>query len=395
MQQKNINLEYVDVDILQFADYNPRKASEKQFNDLVENITKFGFVDPIIVNSAENRKNIIIGGHFRVRVARHLGIKHVPTVFLNIPDIEQEKELNVRLNKNSGSFDFDILANNFEVNDLLDWGFEEYELGIDLNLDSDNDDETEKKGIEIPTNPKSSLGDIYQLGDHFVMCGDSTKIDHVKKLMGDNIADIIVTDPPYNVSYEGKTDDALTIKNDKMDDANFLDFLTSAFTVANEFLKPGGTFYIWHADSESFNFRSSCKAVGWRIRQCLIWVKNHMVIGRQDYHWKHEPCLYGWKDGGTHTWNSDRTQTTVLEFDKPSRNGDHPTMKPVELFTYQIRNSSKEGQIVFDPFLGSGTSIIASENIGRKCYGLELDPKYVDVIINRWELHTGKKAIKI
>lgn len=206
---------------------------------------------------------------------------------------------------------------------------------------------------------------------------------------------MLLTDPPYNVAYEGKTEDALTIQNDNMDDESFRQFLTNAFFAADSVMKKGAVFYIWHADSEGYNFRGACRDVGWTVRECLIWNKNQMVLGRQDYHWKHEPCLYGWKDGASHLWASDRKQTTVLDFDKPQRNGVHPTMKPIALFDYQIKNNTKGNDIVLDLFGGSGTTIMACEQNGRRGYSMELDPRYVDVIIKRWEDFTGEKAVKI
>ena len=204
-----------------------------------------------------------------------------------------------------------------------------------------------------------------------------------------------MTDPPYNVDYEGKTKAKLKIENDKMKNNEFLAFLVRAFTSANTVLKSGASFYIWHADSEGYNFRSAVTETGWTVRQCLIWNKNVMVMGRQDYQWKHEPCLYGWKEGAAHSWYSDRKQTTVLNFDKPTRSEMHPTMKPVALFAYLIENSTKSGDIVLDSFGGSGTSIIACEQLGRKCCTMELDPKYCDVILTRWENLTGNQAKKI
>lgn len=244
-----------------------------------------------------------------------------------------------------------------------------------------------------PEEPKAKRGDIYQLGNHRIMCGDSTSLADVEKLMDGNKADLFLTDPPYNVSYEGKTQDKLTIKNDTMEDESFRAFLTDAFYAANEHMKEGAAFYIWHADSEGFNFRGACRNVEWEVRQCLVWNKNQMVLGRQDYQWKHEPCLYGWKSGAAHIWASDRKQTTVIDFDKPQRNGEHPTMKPIGLFDYQIKNNTYKGEIVLDLFGGSGTTLMACEQNGRICYMMELDPKYIDVIIDRWEKFTGEQAV--
>ena len=215
------------------------------------------------------------------------------------------------------------------------------------------------------------------------MCGDSTQTDEWARLFKDELCDLVVTDPPYNVDYTGKTKDALKIKNDKKEDAEFKQFLYDAFTALASYTKEGGSWYVWHADSEGHNFRNAFVESGLLLKQCLIWNKNSMVMGRQDYHWKHEPCLYGWKEGASHNWYTDRKQTTVLEFDRPNRNGEHPTMKPIPLISYQIGNSSKKGDIVADGFLGSGTTMVACHQLNRKCYGMELDPKYCQVIVDR------------
>jgi len=224
------------------------------------------------------------------------------------------------------------------------------------------------------------------------MCGSSVSIDEVERLTNGALVDMWLTDPPYNVAYEGKTKDALKIQNDSMADGDFRQFLRDAYVAADAVMKPGAVFYIWHADSEGYNFRGAAFDAGWKVRQCLIWKKQTLVMGRQDYHWKHEPCLYGWKEGAGHLWAADRKQTTILEFDRPSRSGEHPTMKPVALFEYQLLNNTKGGDIVMDSFGGSGTTIIAAEKNGRIGYAMEIDPKYVDVIVRRWQEFTGKEA---
>lgn len=206
------------------------------------------------------------------------------------------------------------------------------------------------------------------------------------------MVDMLLTDPPYNVDYEGKTKDALKIQNDSMADEQFREFLRAAFFNADSVMKSGAVFYIWHADSEGYNFRGACHNVGWKVRQCLVWAKNSMVLGRQDYQWKHEPCLYGWKEGAGHLWAADRKQTTILNFDRPTKSKEHPTMKPIKLFDYQIKNNTKGGDIILDLFGGSGTTLMACEQNGRTCYMMEFDPRYVDVIIGRWESLTGQKA---
>ena len=271
---------------------------------------------------------------------------------------------------------------------MSDFGFFDEELDEAQEPEVEDDD----YDPEPPEEPKSKRGDIYKLGRHRLMCGDSTSVTDVEALVDGRQIDLLITDPPYNVDYTGKTKDALKIENDQMEDESFRQFLRDAFLTADTVMKPGATFYIWHADSEGYNFRGACHDIQWKVRQCLIWVKNVMVMGRQDYQWKHEPCLYGWKEGAAHHWYSDRTQTTLPEFDRPTRSKEHPTMKPVPLFDYQIKNSSKKGDAVLDLFGGSGTTIICCEQNGRDAFLMELDPRYVDVIVDRWEKLTGQKA---
>ena len=236
-------------------------------------------------------------------------------------------------------------------------------------------------------------GDIWKLGNHRLICGDSTDPDVIDRLMDGVKADMLLTDPPYNVDYTGKTKDALKIQNDKMDNDSFRQFLRDAFSSADSVMRAGAVFYIWHADLEGYNFRGACADNNWKVRECLIWNKNSMVLGRQDYQWKHEPCLYGWKDGASHLWASDRKQTTVLNFDRPIRADLHPTMKPIALVAYQIGNNTHEGDAVLDLFGGSGSTLIACEQLNRKCYMVEMDARYCDVIIERWEQFTGNKAV--
>jgi len=246
---------------------------------------------------------------------------------------------------------------------------------------------------EPPADPVTVLGDVWVLGNHRLLCGNSTSIDDLERLCAGQKVDMWLTDPPYNVAYEGKTKKALTIQNDSMNDENFRQFLRDAYVAADSVMKPGAVFYIWHAGLEGYNFQGAAFDAGWKVRQCLIWKKSTMVMGRQDYQWKHEPCLYGWKEGAGHLWATDRKQTTILEFDKPSRNGEHPTMKPVALFEYQLLNNTKGGDIVLDSFGGSGTTMIAAEKNGRHARLMELDPKYCDVIVTRWQDFTGQKAV--
>ena len=245
---------------------------------------------------------------------------------------------------------------------------------------------------DAPAVPVTVEGDAWLLGRHRLMCGDSTSIDHMEVLTQGQLVDMWLTDPPYNVAYEGGTKEKLTIQNDSMSDDGFRQFLRDANSAADAVMKPGAVFYIWHADLEGYNFRGACRDVGWKVRQCIIWKKSSMVMGRQDYHWMHEPCIYGWKDGAGHLWASDRKQTTILEFAKPHSNAEHPTTKPVALFEYQMLNNTKGGDQVLDSFAGSGTTAIACETHGRFARLMELDPKYCDVIITRWQNFTGQMA---
>jgi site-specific DNA-methyltransferase (adenine-specific) len=248
---------------------------------------------------------------------------------------------------------------------------------------------------EVPEDVETrcKAGDLWIRGRHRLLCGDSTKADDVARLMDGALADLYLTDPPYNVAYEGGSKKRTAIANDAMNTDSFRTFLFDVFSNAFDHMNPGASFYIWHADTEGYNFRGAILDCNQQLRQCLVWNKDNSMFSRQDYHWKHEPCLYGWKDGAAHSWYTDRKQTTVLEFKRPSRSEEHPTMKPVELFEYQIGNSCPPNGLVLDTFLGSGTSIIASEKLGMKCYGLELDAHYCDVIIQRWENATGQKAV--
>ncbi len=372
-------------------EYNPRRITKKQFEDLNKSFENLGTLEPAVINTFPGRENIIISGNQRIKVAKSRGMKEYPCLMVSFSP-EKEKEANIRLNRNTGEWDFDLLSNEFELNDLIAWGFEPEEIGIDTDVIgieglTDPDDVP-----ETPKEAKSKPGDLYILGRHRLLCGDATKISDVEKLMDGKLADLIITDPPYNVGYEGKTKDAMKIENDAMSDQEFSDFLRSAYASYFSAAKPGAGIYVFHADMEGANFRLRLKESGFLFKQVCIWVKNSLVMSRQDFHWKHEPILYGWKEGAAHNWHTDRKQTTVWEFDRPSRNGDHPTMKPVDLLCYPMECSSKPGGIVIDFFGGSGSTLIACEKIGRTCNIMEIDPKYCDVIVRRWEEFTGLKA---
>ncbi len=274
---------------------------------------------------------------------------------------------------------------------MTDWGIDIPRHAYFSAGDIEEDD------FEIPddVNTKIKPGDLIEIGPHRLLCGDATQIKDYEKLMGDARADLVLTDPPYNVDYTGKTKDKLKIDNDKKSDAQFYDFLFSFYACMSEYTKPGSPWYIWHADSEGKNFRKAMEDAGIQVKQCLVWKKNSIVMGRQDYHWQHEPCLYGWKTGAAHPWYSDRKQSTLLEFDRPSRSEKHPTMKPIPLIGYQIANSSKAGDIVVDPFLGSGSTMMAAQQSGRICYGMELSGKYCQVIIDRLRNYEPLISVKI
>lgn len=371
---------------------NPRN-NDQAVDAVASSIKNFGFKVPIVIDS----KNEIINGHTRLKAAKKLGIEEVPVIVADDLTEDQIKAFRIADNKVAELADWDEELLLAEL-DMIEMDMGQFNIDMsELDLDDSSEEVVEDEFDDTPPEePQAKYGDIYQLGRHRLMCGDSTSVEDVEKLVGGGvIVDMLLTDPPYNISYEGKTEDALTIQNDSMDDESFRQFLTNAFFAADNVMKKGAVFYIWHAGTEGYNFLGACRDVGWRVRECLIWNKNQMVVGRQDYHWKHEPCLYGWKDGASHLWASDRKQTTVLDFDKPQRNGVHPTMKPIALFDYQIKNNTKGNDIVLDLFGGSGTTIMACEQNGRRGYSMELDPRYVDVIIKRWEDFTGEKAVKI
>ena len=382
------DIQLTELNLLELKPYanNPRK-NDKAAEELVKAIKQVGYVNPIIVD--ENYE--ILAGHTRYKALKKLGWTSAPVLIKNDLSEEQKKKYRLLDNKlgELADWDLDLLAKEIDELDFDD-------LDIDWGIDFENEEIQEPDVPEAPEEPKSKLGEIYQLGRHRLMCGDSTDATQVLRLVGGvDKVDLLITDPPYNVNYTGKTKDALKIENDHLEDSDFRQFLVNAFSSADGVMKSGAVFYIWHADSEGYNFRGACRDVGWNVRQCIIWNKNSMVMGRQDYQWKHEPCLYGWKEGTSHLWASDRKQTTILEFDKPNANKEHPTMKPVALFDYQIKNNTKGGDLVLDLFGGSGTTIMACEQNGRNACVMEYDPKYVDVIIKRWEDFTGDKAVKI
>ena len=387
MTDKKIEIKVVKISEIKSNPNNPRIIKDDKFKKLVESIKDFpemANVRPIVVNT----DMIVLGGNMRLKAMKEVGWKEAPIQIVDW-DEQKQKEFIVKDNVGFGEWDWDDLANNWNVEELTEWGLDipNFELG---KIEAGDD------GFDMPEEVKTDivLGDFFLIGPHKLLCGSSTEIDNWAKVMEDKLADLVVTDPPYNVAYVGKTKDALTIENDKMNDEQFYKFLLDFYSALAAYTRGGGGWYVWHADSEGANFRRAMNEAGIMVKQCLIWVKNSMVMGRQDYQWKHEPCLYGWKEGAAHSWYSDRKQTTILEFNRPSRNAEHPTMKPIELISYQINNSSKQGDIVADAFLGSGTTMVASHQTNRICYGMELDPKYCQVIVDRMKKLDPSLVIK-
>ncbi|SMD66057.1 Modification methylase DpnIIB [Bacillus mobilis] len=404
-----MNIRKIQMTDINPAAYNPRvdlKPGDLEYEKLKRSIEEYGYIELLVWN--ERTKNLV-GGHQRYKILLAQGITEVEVSVVNLDDAK-EKALNIALNKIGGDWDYaalgDLLKELSDTEDidleLSGFTFEEAgEIFEELNVegvsfgdDPEEDDFDAAEELKKIKDPICKPGDIWTLGKHRLMCGDSTNKNDVLQLMNNKLADMVFTDPPYNVNYTGKTEDALTIENDQMDDESFYEFLLTAYINMLEVSRPGAAIYVCHADSEGINFRKGLKDAGWLLKQCIIWAKNSFVMGRSDYHWQHEPILYGWKPGAAHTWNSDRKQTTVWEFDKPLRNGEHPTMKPVGIPAKGIQNSSYKGNIVFEPFGGSGSTLIAAEQLNRICYIMEYDPNYCDVIIKRWEELTGNKAIK-
>ena len=363
----------IDINLLKENPDNPRTITDAKFAQLIESVKNFPQmleVRPIAFKSGF----VVLGGNMRLRACKAAGLKQVPAVDCSDMTEAQQREFILKDNIGYGSWDWEAIQ--------ADWP-EAEEWGLDIPDAFKVVPEAAEDDYEIPDEVVTDivLGDLFEIGEHRLLCGDSTQTDTFSRLFGQQMADLVITDPPYNVNYKGSN--GLKIQNDNMGDEDFYQFLYDFYTALGSYTKPGGAWYVWHADSEGANFRKAMSDAGIMVKQCLIWVKNSMVMGRQDYQWKHEPCLYGWKEGAAHGWYSDRKQTTILEFDRPSRNAEHPTMKPIPLFAYQIGNSSKQGDIVADGFGGSGTTMVACHQMQRKAYLVEFDPKYCQVIIDR------------
>jgi DNA modification methylase len=377
------------------ANYNPRKdlkPGDAEYEKLKRSLEQFGYVEPVIWNKATGR---VVGGHQRLKVLIDMGITEVDCVVVEM-DEEKEKALNIALNKISGDWDNDKLA--LLISDLQGADFNVSLTGFDPEEIDDLFKDATKDGVsdddfdvdaELKKPTMTKAGDLWMLGNHRLVCGDSTKADTYELLMGDRLANLVITDPPYNVNYEGS---AGKIKNDNMENDAFYQFLYDAFTNTEKVMAEDASIYVFHADTEGLNFRRAFSDAGFYLSGTCIWKKQSLVLGRSPYQWQHEPCLFGWKKNGKHQWYADRKQTTIWEFDKPKKNGDHPTMKPVPLIAYPIMNSSMSNCIVLDPFGGSGSTLIACEQTKRICCTMELDEKYCDVIVKRYIEQVGSSG---
>jgi DNA modification methylase len=376
---------------------NPRK-NLKAIDKVAASLKEFGWKQPMVVDG----EGVLIVGHTRREGALQLGWAEGPVVVARDLTPQQVKAYRLADNRTNEEAEWDTALLGLELESLKSDGY-------DLKLTAFNEDELDSFSALLHATPQGETdpddapeppqfavsvpGDLWILGNHRVLCGDSTVLTDVERVMDGGLADLVVTDPPYNVAYQGKTKDALTIQNDSMSGESFYQFLLAVYTNLFAIAGDGAGIYVFHADSEGANFRMAMVDAGFKLAQCCVWVKQTLVMGRQDYHWQHEPVLYGWKPTGPHRWHSDRKQTTVWKFDRPSRNLEHPTMKPIDLIEYPITNSSASGEVVVDLFGGSGSTLIACEKTARRARLLELDTRYVDVIVKRWQAFTGKLAV--
>jgi len=354
---------------------NPRVIKDDKFKKLVASIKEFPKMlelRPIVCNA----DGVVLGGNMRLKACKEVGLKEVPVIYAHELSDDQQREFIVKDNVGFGEWDWEMIANQWDAEELENWGLDIPDFAV-KHLDAEEDD------YEMPDEVQTDivLGDLFEIGEHRLLCGDSTNSDQVGKLMNGQLADMCHTDPPYNIDYEGGSKKREKIANDKLDD--FPKFLYDVYTTISTALKKGGAIYVWHAPSETHNFIQQFIDAGFLFKSYIIWNKNNSTFGRSDYHWKHEPCIYGWLEGASHNWHGDRKQTTVWDIDRPSRSEEHPTMKPIPLCSKPLENSSKQGDVVLDVFLGSGSTMVAAHQLKRKCYGMELDPKYCQVIIDR------------
>ena len=387
-----MNIEKKNVKDLLPADYNPRKdlkPGDPEYEKLKRSIEQFGYVEPVIWNEKTGR---VVGGHQRLKVLIDMGITEVDVVVVDM-DTEKEKALNIALNKISGEWDteklalviadlqgtdFDVSLTGFDPEELEDLFRDDVKGGV---KEDDFDVEAE---LKKPTFSKA--GDLWMLGEHRLFCGDSTKPETFDLLMNGKKANLVVTDPPYNVDYKGS---AGKIKNDSMAEDQFEQFLLAAYQQMEAAMADDASIYVFHSDSHGLAFRKAFEEAGFYLSGCCIWKKQSLVLGRSPYQWQHEPVLFGWKKKGKHQWYTGRKESTIWEFDKPKKNKDHPTMKPIALVSYPIMNSTMTGCLVLDPFGGSGSTLIACEQTGRICYTVELDEKFCDVIVKRYIEQVG------
>lgn len=413
-----LKVQDISIDLLKEYENNPRH-NEKAVEAVAESIKQFGFKVPIVID----KDTVIIAGHTRAKAARLLGLEVVPCIIADDLTPEQVKAFRLADNKTGelAEWDFEKLAEELKGLHTFDMDIFGFDTLPDImdEMTETSDEDIIDEILQSQAETKTKVGEVWQLGKHKLICGDCTDKATIERLTDGVKVDCLLTDPPYNVAVENS--DGLTIENDNMSDAAFYEFLKAAFSSADNVMKDGATFYIWHGESEGLNFRKACKETKWDLKQCLIWVKSQIVIGRQDYQWKHEPCLYGWKAGGKHYFIKNRKQATVIDNDvdlelmtaeelrdfiyemiepssviredKPQRNAEHPTMKPIPLIKKQVKNSTRKGGTVLDIFGGSGTTLLACEELDRTCYMCELDPRYCDVIIKRWEELTGNNAV--
>ena len=433
VQSKHLPLALIDPNTGQIDGLpkNPRLIRDKNFKKLkhsIEDNPEMTALREILVFPKDGRF-VIIGGNMRYEAMKSLGLETAPCkVIPEDTPVEKLRQIVLKDNSGFGEWDYDLLGNDWDKELIDACCIEIPDLDkIETEEDTAEDDNFDPSDA-LPAKPVTQPGDIWKLGDHRLICGDSTQEETLDALMGDETADCIITDPPYNVDYRQTAKGGRKIENDKMDEAAFAAFLEAAFAAGNKHLKAGGAFYIWHSDSHGLTFRSACQATGWQTRETLIWNKNALVLGRQDWQWKHEPCLYGWKDGASHYFSPRRDLTTVLETvkeididslnkdelrkmlhlicdadlpktvidcDKPLRSAEHPTMKPIPLIAVQMKNSTRKHEVVLDMFGGSGTTMMAAEQLGRRCCMVEYDPAYCDVIVKRWEELTGRQAERL
>jgi len=421
MNKENLKLEYMPVGELKGAKYNPRKMDELTLRHVKKSIEKFDLVDPLIVNSNPKRKNIIIGGHARLMIAKELGYKEVPVVFVNIPTEAEEKELNLRLNKNVGEFDLEMLAE-FDKDMLEDVGFDSEEIDKIFDEDVKEDGFDLEEALGMIKIPRTKLGDIYELGEHRLICGDSTKSETYKEVLGDELINMIFTDPPYNVDYKSPAGESYNstkfggsggkIFNDKKSDEECLQFYTDILKCLHQFSTDKVTIYWWFANKNNWLNRLAFMHSGWKMSQIIIWLKNSMVFSRgQDYHRMHEPCMLGWKEGKSHYRNktiADLKDVFNLEHQDflemldvwyqhrdPTNKYIHPTQRPIRLPERAIRKNSKIHDIICDAFGGSGSTMMASEQLGRRCRSIELDPKFCDAMVERWCQFSKDRKVKL